>query len=334
MCVRCREGVVFILLQPNGREGGFPAADIWPSAPTHCGAHSSSIFPGEIKSCGDEVFGPCSDSSKLCAERQNPTLFFSFFRMRGATGLRPSPPVAPSTPPLSAHRTAYHIRLLIVAAVVVGMVVAASIAGFRSYWVSSDRDENGLRSQRPEQWSVSDCLSHVDRQAHLLPFPHYFATERDEREAHGSGHVCEGYWRDTEKTTGRHSQRADASEEEAVVPPLPWPKTHQHSFCGKREWMRMLTDIEAAALSADAPEAGLLPSDPLGISVVRYRGLSWSRVDNTMLGNVEFRDARSHVCWTQDFGRHYVEKHNVVPSETFYRYVIRKNAELRRQRPR
>jgi len=52
-----------------------------------------------------------------------------------------------------------------------------------------------------------------------------------------------------------------------------------------------------------------------------YRGLSFSRIDGTVVGNCEYYDNYHNICWPEGYIEHYIKDHNVMPTERFYHYI-------------
>jgi hypothetical protein len=128
---------------------------------------------------------------------------------------------------------------------------------------------------------------------------------------------CEGYYRHEASSSGSNNK-------------LPFPVPHEATFCGQDEWVERAIAIQEYAMKTQGAA---------DIEIHSLRGLSQSRIDHTLLGNLEFVDTEScsvqndtgdctPVCWTGDFVSHYVAGYNVVPSKEFFRYVVKKYAEL------
>jgi hypothetical protein len=76
-----------------------------------------------------------------------------------------------------------------------------------------------------------------------------------------------------------------------------------------------------------------------GTTNINYRGLSPCRIEirYVPVGNKEFREyenGKSIICWPEGYGEHYIGKHNVMPTEKFFNYVINKYEEIGRKRRR
>ena len=74
-----------------------------------------------------------------------------------------------------------------------------------------------------------------------------------------------------------------------------------------------------------------------GTTNINYRGLSPCRIEirYVPVGNKEFREyenGKSIICWPEGYGEHYIGKHNVMPTEKFFNYVINKYEEVGRKR--
>lgn len=55
---------------------------------------------------------------------------------------------------------------------------------------------------------------------------------------------------------------------------------------------------------------------------VSFRGLAYSRIDGTGVGNSEFVDLEKDIKWPQGYAQHYIGKHNVMPTKRFFEYVM------------
>ena len=56
-----------------------------------------------------------------------------------------------------------------------------------------------------------------------------------------------------------------------------------------------------------------------------FRGIASSRlIHNEFLGNCEFFDRELNMCWPEFYVKHYIETHNVMPTEEFYNYIMKK----------
>ena len=95
---------------------------------------------------------------------------------------------------------------------------------------------------------------------------------------------CEGYW-----SKGKENSYLP------VVSDKVWE--------GKEEWLR-----KAFVVSDNTP-------------VVAYRGIAFSRLDGTAVGNEEYQDEANNMCWPSGYLEHYVRDNNVMPTEKFYNYV-------------
>jgi hypothetical protein len=46
-----------------------------------------------------------------------------------------------------------------------------------------------------------------------------------------------------------------------------------------------------------------------------------SRIDGSWIGASEYQDKRNNICWPGGYIEHYIEDHNVMPTEKFYKYI-------------
>ena len=95
---------------------------------------------------------------------------------------------------------------------------------------------------------------------------------------------CEGYW-----------SRGKENRYLPVVSDKVWGE--------KEEWLR-----KAFVVSDNTP-------------VIAYRGIAFSRLDGTPVGNEEYQDESGNMCWPSGYLEHYVRDNNVMPTEEFYNYV-------------
>ena len=106
---------------------------------------------------------------------------------------------------------------------------------------------------------------------------------------HPEGHV-EGYWAMDKKDKSR-----------------PFPQKFKGTWEDKDTFCDKVHSIEEK-LEADQ---------------MFYRGMSESRLEpGEMVGSGEHRDLVNGVLWPEGYAEHYIRKHNVLPSEEFYEYVM------------
>jgi len=85
----------------------------------------------------------------------------------------------------------------------------------------------------------------------------------------------------------------------------------------KNKWIRMALDVQKYLLSSG--ENGI---DNSGISP------SVSRLDGNILTKGEYHDEKYNICWPSAYVGYYIKEMGVLPSEKFYRYVIKKFEEI------
>jgi hypothetical protein len=95
---------------------------------------------------------------------------------------------------------------------------------------------------------------------------------------------CEGYWTKTKD-----------NKYLPIISDNPW--------IDKSEWLQ-----KAYIVNSNTP-------------MVAYRGLSFSRLDGSVVGNEEYQDTTNNICWPQGYIEHYIRDHNVMPTEKFYNYI-------------
>mmetsp|Transcript_1654 Transcript_1654/g.3898 ORF Transcript_1654/g.3898 Transcript_1654/m.3898 type:complete len:258 (+) Transcript_1654:34-807(+) len=105
--------------------------------------------------------------------------------------------------------------------------------------------------------------------------------------------------------------------------------------CDRDIFLARLARIEELAKRAERELGGRFMADALDpseirvdlpwVTVVRYRGISPSRIErNAFVGSAEFVGSlgeRTVVRWPDGYRSHYLDKHNVAPSQSFREYV-------------
>jgi len=81
------------------------------------------------------------------------------------------------------------------------------------------------------------------------------------------------------------------------------PIVSDNTWVDKSEWLQ-----KAYIVNANTP-------------MVAYRGLSFSRLDGSVVGNEEYQDTTNNICWPQGYIEHYIQDNNVMPTEKFYKYI-------------
>jgi hypothetical protein len=119
----------------------------------------------------------------------------------------------------------------------------------------------------------------------------------------------EGYWRDKPETpmSDRRSTPLDL---------LPWPEAGATSWPGQAAFIAALASVERRGR---------------GIETFRQMGFSTCRLCGMKNGTGEFYDPRPSAAhgwrWPEGY-RHYVEDHNVQPSNAFLNYIMSRSANL------
>lgn len=103
---------------------------------------------------------------------------------------------------------------------------------------------------------------------------------------------CEGYWTKTKNNTYL-------------------PTVSNQVWRGKNNWLE-----KAFVVNANTP-------------TVAYRGIAFSRLDGSPVGNQEFQDETNNICWPEGYIEHYIQDHNVMPTEKFYQYVNSRYNEIK-----
>ncbi|CAK0887443.1 unnamed protein product, partial [Prorocentrum cordatum] len=143
---------------------------------------------------------------------------------------------------------------------------------------------------------------------------------------------CEGYWPPPAVCLGLGQGGRDAAAGDASLAAWCPQRRVDAEWPGRGEFVAKLREIEAAAREADAAggprTAAALAACGLQeapfVTVVRYRGLSWSRMaEGVMVGSAEFHDAHSGegACWPDGYLEHYVGDFMVRPTDGFIEYV-------------
>lgn len=60
------------------------------------------------------------------------------------------------------------------------------------------------------------------------------------------------------------------------------------------------------------------------VEVRSFRGLAFSKLDGTVVGNKEYYDEKYNICWPEGYVTHYIGEHNVMPTKRFYDYINHK----------
>lgn len=147
-----------------------------------------------------------------------------------------------------------------------------------------------LRSfRRPRPASSAERIAHRSSES-----PNRFTRKRMSVLQRNPLVLVEGYW----------GQSADDITE------FPWPRPYLHgSWPEKGVFLERLAAIEGSLAAAGR--------------LRQYRGLAPSRLDpGEMVGSGEFVDETNGVVWPEGYAQHYVDRHNVLPSEQFYDYVM------------
>lgn len=95
---------------------------------------------------------------------------------------------------------------------------------------------------------------------------------------------CEGYW--TKTRDNRYL-----------------PIISNEVWTEKSEWLQ-----KAYVVNANTP-------------TVSYRGIAFSRLDGSFVGNEEYQDTINNICWPEGYVEHYIRDNNVMPTERFYNYI-------------
>ena len=67
-------------------------------------------------------------------------------------------------------------------------------------------------------------------------------------------------------------------------------------------------------------------------SMIQYRGFAFSRIEsNAIVGSAEYCDHEYDMCWPEGYVSHYIEKHNVMPTKKFFKYVNKRYLSLFQQ---
>ncbi len=116
----------------------------------------------------------------------------------------------------------------------------------------------------------------------------------------------EGYWADS----------ADP-QKDTYHGQYPFPQANAKPWPGKEEFLRKLSAIE-----------GKVREKSLRIVWEQNRGFSPSRLENDArdnpvpVGSGEFYDRLLGIVWPGGYREHYIDRHNVKPSQEFYQYVM------------
>ena len=121
----------------------------------------------------------------------------------------------------------------------------------------------------------------------------------------GTCAFTEGYWATSQEPEGDFD--------------YPWPQANEKPWNNQQEFSTRLDRIEQILI--------FLNPDEDGIGVIRYRGLSSSRLEpGATAGSKEYVYTdpiiNKIVRWPEGFRWHYVDTFNVKPSKWFYDFVM------------
>lgn len=141
---------------------------------------------------------------------------------------------------------------------------------------------------------------------------------------------CEGYWdspspkkltRIQDRIKNKSLSQAEIQaiyEQEGLKGYQPLISTRIWS--GKQEWLKKAYAIEEYFYAPYRDYILNGKSFPGQLHYRAYRGLSPSRiVPGYYVGNGEYEDG--DMCWPEGYVKHYIEDHNVMPTQRFYDYV-------------
>ena len=115
------------------------------------------------------------------------------------------------------------------------------------------------------------------------------------------------------------------------------PVISSKKWSDKNKFLNMLKVIEDQSVKVD--QRTFNTERYSGTTYFNYRGFSPCRIEigYVPVGNKEFgeyENGKSIICWPEGYGEHYIGKHNVMPTEKFFNYVINKYKEVSRKRSR
>ena len=196
---------------------------------------------------------------------------------------------------------------------------------------ASRRRSSRRRSSR-RRASRSPCV--IWHETTPITKPKYFSEPTDEESSIQTGN-CEGYWGAPLSTLEKKKYDFHTKKgERGYIKDMPVISSKKWS--DKNKFLNMLKVIED-----QSEESGTRRNFDIerysGTTYFNYRGLSPCRIEigYVPVGNKEFREyknGKSIICWPEGYGEHYIGKHNVMPTEKFFNYVINKYEEVGRKR--
>jgi len=81
------------------------------------------------------------------------------------------------------------------------------------------------------------------------------------------------------------------------------PTISKENWNGKQEWVNRAIFVEKYT------------------PIRSFRGISFSRIDGSPVGNKEYYDVTNNICWPEGYVQHYILNNNVMPTERFFNYI-------------
>lgn len=120
-------------------------------------------------------------------------------------------------------------------------------------------------------------------------------------------YLCEGYW-----------SEVNSGEYQPIVSNKPW--------IGKEEWIMKALTVQNYLKRFESGAMQNFHNRSPG--VMHHLGYAPSRIDQSFLGASEYIDG--DICWPYQYVEHYIQEHNVPPTERFYHYINQRYATLLR----
>lgn len=97
---------------------------------------------------------------------------------------------------------------------------------------------------------------------------------------------------------------------------------HPRDFISEKKWADKQKFLDLVRSVEESFHVSFIPP-----AKACYRGLAMSRLEpDTEVGNCEYRDRfeGKPIVWPSGYAVHYIGKHNIMPTERFFRYICQK----------
>lgn len=107
------------------------------------------------------------------------------------------------------------------------------------------------------------------------------------------------------------------------------PKISNQIWKGKDQFVTLVEQIQKQSITITGEK--LKFQAPLTIRKIPYTSPVLCSFDGTPIGNNEYSEVDKKwggICWVEGYAEHSIAKHNVMPTQKFYNYIINKSIEL------